>query len=1044
MTSNFVIGSTNCSAQSKPRFTLCAATILVLAVIPGLTSAAPLTWNGVTGDWTVGSNWSPAGEGPPGAGDVAIVNAGNAQLNSNATILGLTLGGGVVSGTGLLTLTGASTWTSGTQSGTGTSQFDSTLAISGTTSHGIIGGRIINASDTNWSGNTGNNNNAIAISNASIFNNTGTFTDANTFNSAINVGGGGGTFNNNGTYNKQSNTTTSITTAFNNTGTVNVNAGTFLPGGGGTSTGTYNIANGAKLELRNGAHTLNNVTTSGAGTFQISTENVGADASVVLNGGTHTTAFLLSGSTLSGTNHTFQGPATWTGGTITGPNTASTTFGNTLTISGPTGKTLSGGRIINAGDTTWSGNTGANNNAIAIATASVFNSTGTFTDANTFDSIINVGGGGGTFNNNGTFNKQSDTTTSINVAFNNTGTVNVNAGTFLPGGGGTSTGTYNIANGAKLELRNGAHTLNNVTTSGAGTFQISTENVGADASVVLNGGTHTTAFLLSGSTLSGTNHTFQGPATWTGGTITGPNTASTTFGNTLTISGTNTKTLSGGRIINAGDTTWSGNTGANNNAIAIATASVFNSNGTFTDANTFDSAINVGGGGGAFNNNGTFIKQSNTTTSISTVFNNTGVVNVNAGTFLPGGGGTDTGIFNIADGAKLEFRNGNHTLNNVTTSGLGTFQISTENVGADASVIVNGGTHTTPFLLSGSGMGGTDHTFQGPVTWTGGSIGGDGLTTFESTTFANAVTTISGPNLKTLVGGRTLNLEGTTTWSGNTANNNNAIRFWNGATLNNNGTFNDENAFNSFIEHNVGGPHNFNNVGTYNKQSNTTTLFDLGVNFNNSGNVNVNAGTMQVTNAFDNQGTITTASAATFATTSTAADMQNHGVLQGTGTYDPGTGRAVLNAGQVQPGTSTTVGDLTVTGNYTQILDGLIEFDLASLLNFDTLDVLGNLDLAGTLSVSSLGGYNPTDGDTFTIITFNDGDDTSDPSDITGIFTNLIWSGFDPGVTFTAQYFDHSVVLQAGVEPVPVPAAVWLFGSGLVGLIGVGRRRGKA
>ena len=158
---------------------------------------------------------------------------------------------------------------------------------------------------------------------------------------------------------------------------------------------------------------------------------------------------------------------------------------------------------------------------------------------------------------------------------------------------------------------------------------------------------------------------------------------------------------------------------------------------------------------------------------------------------------------------------------------------------------------------------------------------------------------ISGPNLKVLVGGRTLNLEGTTTWSGNTGNNNNAIRFWNGATINNNGTFNDSNAFNSFIEHNVGGPHNFNNVGTYNKTENTVTSFDLGVNFNNTaaGKVNVNAGTITVANAFDNQGTITVATGATFATTATNADLQNHGVLQGTGTYDPGpAGRRSISA----------------------------------------------------------------------------------------------------------------------------------------------------
>ena len=85
---------------------------------------------------------------------------------------------------------------------------------------------------------------------------------------------------------------------------------------------------------------------------------------------------------------------------------------------------------------------------------------------------------------------------------------------------------------------------------------------------------------------------------------------------------------------------------------------------------------------------------------------------------------------------------------------------------------------------------------------------------------------------------------GTTTWTGNTGANNNAIQFWNGATVNNHGTFNDANAFASFIEHSVGGPHNFNNIGTYNKQSNTITTVDFGVAFNNSGMVNVNAGTL--------------------------------------------------------------------------------------------------------------------------------------------------------------------------------------------------------
>ena len=50
--------------------------------------------------------------------------------------------------------------------------------------------------------------------------------------------------------------------------------------------------------------------------------------------------------------------------------------------------------------------------------------------------------------------------------------------------------------------------------------------------------------------------------------------------------------------------------------------------------------------------------------------------------------------------------------------------------------------------------------------------------------------------------------------------------------------------------------------------------------------------------------------------------------------------------------------------------------------------------------------------------------------------------GADPGCF--ADFYIDNVSISADVNAVPVPAAVWLFGSGLVGLVGVARRKKAA
>jgi hypothetical protein len=104
-------------------------------------------------------------------------------------------------------------------------------------------------------------------------------------------------------------------------------------------------------------------------------------------------------------------------------------------------------------------------------------------------------------------------------------------------------------------------------------------------------------------------------------------------------------------------------------------------------------------------------------------------------------------------------------------------------------------------------------------------------------------------------------------------------------------------------------------------------------------------------------------------TTAAGVVMVNGGTVGGNGRVN---GRLVNSLGIVSPGTS--VGTLTVEGNYQQSAGGTLNIELGGTAvgQYDQLRVIGGLNgaiLDGTLDVSLVNGFVPAIGNTFDVIT---------------------------------------------------------------------------
>lgn len=135
-------------------------------------------------------------------------------------------------------------------------------------------------------------------------------------------------------------------------------------------------------------------------------------------------------------------------------------------------------------------------------------------------------------------------------------------------------------------------------------------------------------------------------------------------------------------------------------------------------------------------------------------------------------------------------------------------------------------------------------------------------------------------------------------------------------------------------------------------------------------------------------------------------------------------------------------------GNQSWEIDepGFVDGDIFENFQAGTLDneigtsIYGNTTFPDDVSMALGWDFNLLDGDTATIMLMLS---TTQPT--SGFYLAHSDPGILPGTGINASdpttiYFSSTL----GISPIPVPAAIWLFGSGLVGLIGFSRRKATA
>lgn len=866
-----------------------------------------IVWTNLAGgEWHSATNWSP--NQVPGATDHAIIPiTATVTLSNSVECFRLTLGSGsgspTLTGNGTLTVHENFSWVLGTMSGSGltivetnatlniarfvnlntrTLQNRGTILVFNEGGFSLSGGGVI----TNCAGALFHVVNQTASLGGGLAN--GRFDNAGTFRKSSGIGtltvNNGLNFNNSGVVDIQTGTLV-CSGGFTNSGAVNVSAGaTHRLEAGGLATGSFTAQSGALIEWTGGTFTLNSgAQLTGAGLYRIN-----VTATVTANANHAVDNLELMAGTLNGAGIvTISNLMNWTGGTMSGSGRTIIPAGATLNAAIPSSVSLSGRTLENGGTVLW---TGAGFIGV-VGGGVVTNRVGALFH---FQNASFLGGAiaNGRFDNAGTFRKSANagtSTISSGMSFNNTGSVEIQAGTLALSGGGTHTGSFDVPVGTAVDL-SGTHSGSASSSfTGAGQFTVSggTANlaglVNVSGSNIFSGGTAnltgnyictnspvtivggTANFSGSGAVSLATVHFASGTLTgtssvtintvmnWTGGTMSGSGRTIIPAGVTLNAAIPSSVSLSARTLENGGTVLWTGagifgvingavitnRAGALFHAQNAATIGSGIANGRFDNAGTFrkssDSGTSTVSSGLSLNNTGTVELQTGTLLCGGTLTNN-GAVILSAGTTNRlAGGGSAAGSFTAGATALVEWTGGTFTLNpGAQLNGTGLYRIN----GISAAVVGDGDVTVQNLdLVNGSSTwSGTGIlTIANTMNWSAGTMEGSGRTLISPA----AMLQLGGVSLK-----RTLENAGNAFWSAGPT-----IILLNGIITNRAGALFDVQNAGRFFP--AGGTCRFDNNGTYRKSvSIGTNTWDSGMSFNNYGTVDIRSGVLLANGSF--------------------------------------------------------------------------------------------------------------------------------------------------------------------------------------------------